>query len=63
MTEENQQRRAYLLEIEAIIHETLSSQPAENDPVRCGMALDRGLNRIADIVVKYQRQWPWVVPS
>ena len=51
MTEENQKRRAYLSEIEAIIHETLSSQP--EDCVRCGMALDRGMGRISALCYKY----------
>lgn len=47
MTEENQKRRAYLAEIETIVHETLASQPADDsDCVRCGMALDRGIDRI-----------------
>lgn len=63
MTEENQKRRAYLSEIEAIIHETLSSQPAENDPVRCGRALDRGIVRIDEVVRKYKAEWNWVEPS
>ena len=51
MTEENQKRRACLSEIEAIIHETLASQP--EDCVRCGMALDRGMGRISALCYKY----------
>lgn len=56
MTEENQKRRAYLSEIEAIIHETLASQ--SDDCVRCGMVLDRGLVRIEGVVQKYKAEWP-----
>lgn len=63
MTEENQKRRAYLSEIEAIIHETLASQPAEDDSVRCGRALDRGIVRIDEVVRKYKAEWNWVEPS
>ena len=44
MTEENQKRRDFLTEIETIVHETLASQP--EDCVRCGMALDKGIDRI-----------------
>lgn len=61
MTEENQKRRAYLSEIEAIVHETLASQP--EDCVRCGMALDRGIVRIDEVVRKYKAEWNWVEPS
>ena len=51
MTEENQKRRDFLKEIEAIVHETLASQP--EDCVRCGMALDRGMGRISALCYKY----------
>ena len=48
MTEENQKRRDFLLEIESIVRETLASQPMDDDDcVRCGIALDRGIERIA----------------
>lgn len=63
MTEENQKRRAYLSEIESIVHETLASQPAEDDPVRCVRALDRGIVRIDEVVRKYKAEWNWVEPS
>lgn len=53
MTEENQKRRGCLLEIETIVHETLASQPAEDDPVQCGAALDRGMGRIAALCCRY----------
>ena len=46
MTEENQKRRDFLKGVESIVRETLETQPAEDDPVRCGMALDRGIDRI-----------------
>lgn len=59
MTEENQKRRKYLSEIEAIVRETLVSQPDGDDPVRCGMALDRGIVRIDEVVRKYKAEWDW----
>lgn len=47
MTEENQKRRDFLKDVETIVHETLASQPADDsDCVRCGMVLDRGIDRI-----------------
>lgn len=58
MTEENQKRRAFLVEIESIVRETLEAQPADDDPVRCGMALDQGIARIAGVVRNYLADWP-----
>lgn len=67
MTEENQKRRKFLSEIESIVRETLASQPLEDDGdcVKCGMALDRGLVRIDEVVRKYKAEWPehWGEPS
>ena len=53
MTEENHKRRASLLEVEAAVHGALSAQPTDDDPVRCGMALDNGMVRIAGIAYRY----------
>lgn len=53
MTEENQKRRASLLEVEAAVHDAFAAQPADDDPVRCGMALDGGMGRIAGIAYRY----------
>lgn len=53
MTEENQKRRASLLEVEAAVHDALASQPADDDAVRCGMALDRGMGRVFEIAYRY----------
>lgn len=58
MTEENRKRRQLLLDIEGIVRETLASQPMEDDPVRCGMTLDRGLVRVEEVVRKYKAKWP-----
>ena len=58
MTEENQKRRQFLVDIEGIVRETLASQPMEDDPVRCGMTLDRGLVRVEEVVRKYKAEWP-----
>lgn len=62
MTEENQKRRAFLVEIESIVRETLEAQPADDDPVRCGMALDRGVARIDEVVREYKAEWEWALP-
>lgn len=56
MTEENQKRRNFLMEIETIVHETLASQPSDDSD--CGRALDKGLVRIAAVVAKYRAEWP-----
>ena len=61
MTEENQKRRAYLSEIESIIHETLASQ--SDDCTRNTRVLDRGIVRIDEVVRKYKAEWNWVEPS
>ena len=54
MTEENLKRRASLLEVEAAVHDALAAQPTDDDdPGRCGMALDRGMGRIAGIAYGY----------
>ena len=51
MTEENQKRRDHLAEAEQIAREALAN--IDGDPVRCGMALDRGMGRIAGIAYRY----------
>jgi hypothetical protein len=53
MTEENQKRRDSLLAVEAAVRDALAAQPADDDAVRCGMALDRGMRRIAGIAYQY----------
>ena len=53
MTEENQKRRASLLEVEAAVRDALAAQPTDDDPVRCGMVLDNGMERIAGIAYRY----------
>lgn len=65
MTEENRKRRQFLLDIEGIVRETLASQPMEDDCVRCGMTLDRGLVRVEEVVQKYKAEWPehWAPPA
>lgn len=51
MTEENQKRRDHLAEVEQIAREALAN--IDDDPVRYGMALDRGMGRIAGIAYQY----------
>lgn len=53
MTEENQKRRASLLEVEAAVRGALAAQPAGDDPVMCGMTLDKGMGRVAEIAYRY----------
>lgn len=51
MTEENQKRRDHLAEVEQIAREALAN--IDGDPVRYGMALDRGMGRIAGVAYRY----------